>query len=95
MMRLRCWIPLRLIDNLFYAGDLAIVGIGQKPDIVVGVRRQHLGHRAELGGKIWMGQKKTHGKWTYLVELDFTSNWRVGKAMSRKNIIASLLAPLA
>jgi hypothetical protein len=42
-----------------------------------------------------MGQKKTHGKWTYLVEVDFTSNWRVGKAMSRKNIIASLLAPLA
>ena len=62
MMRLRRWIPLRLIDNFFDAFNLPFVGIGQKKNIVIGIRRQHLSDGAELRGEIRMGQKKSHGK---------------------------------
>ena len=66
-MSLRRWIPLRLVDNFFDARDLPIVGIGQEADLIVGICSQHLGHGAKLGGKIGMGQKKTHEKKTDLV----------------------------
>jgi len=59
-MSLRRWIPLRLVDDLLDAGNFPIVGVGQKPDIIAGIGRQHLSHGAELGGKIGVSEKKSH-----------------------------------
>ena len=55
MMRLRRWLALGLVDNFLHPRDLTVVGIGQKTNIVIGIRRQHLSDRAELRGKIRMG----------------------------------------
>jgi hypothetical protein len=55
MMRLRRRLALGLVDDFLHPRDLAIVGIGQKPNIVIGIRRQHLSDGAELGRKIRMG----------------------------------------
>jgi hypothetical protein len=60
MMSLRRWFPLGLIDELFDTGNLAIVRIRQENNFILGIRRQHLGHRAELGRKVRVGEKKTH-----------------------------------
>jgi hypothetical protein len=55
MMRLGRGLALRLVDNFLHPRDLTVVGIGQKTNIVIGIRRQHLSDRAELRGKIRMG----------------------------------------
>jgi hypothetical protein len=62
MMRLRRRLALGLVDNFLHPRDLTVVGIGQKTNIVIGIRRQNLGDRAELRGKIGVSEKKSHGK---------------------------------
>ena len=87
-MSLRRWIPLWLVDDLLDAGNLPIVGIGQEADLIVRIRRQHLGHRPKLRWKVWVGEKKSHGE---KKRLDYSS-FVQKKAESLKKILSDVCA---
>jgi hypothetical protein len=62
MMCLGRRLALRLVDDFFDPRQVSVCGIREKTNIVVRVGSQDLRDRAQLRGKIRMGQEKSHGK---------------------------------
>jgi hypothetical protein len=46
--------------TFFTPCNFIIIGIGQEADIILGIRSQQLVNKAELGGKVGVGEKKSH-----------------------------------